>query len=466
MHVVAHLGGQVGKVLFIFPGQHDGLNAGAARGQHLLLDAAHRQHLPSQRDLAGHGQAGRGRRSCQRREKGNEHGQPGGGAVLGNGALGHMDMEVLILVKAGVYPPSHGIGADVGKGRRRGFLHDLAQLSGEHQSALARHKARFHAEGFSACLRPCQADGDPRFRFRFRGDFRIGRRSEQLDNPGRVQGAKARLVPVHNLPRRLAAQARDGAFQFANARLARIPLYQRVEPVVGECHIPGLQSGRGDLPRNKKKPRDLRLFLVRIAGQAHHFHAVLKRKGNVVFTVGGGNEKDFRQVKAYFEVVVAEMLVLFRVQRLEQGRGGIAPKIHVHLVHFIQHEQGVFHPRILDGLDQASGHGTHISAPVSAYLRFVADAAKRNTHKNTPHGAGDGLAQRCFADTGRPDQAENGTLALLVEFTHGQKFQDALLDFFEAEMVRVKHFTCLVEVDGVAGAFRPGHVAQPFQVTP
>ena len=41
-------------VLAVFRGQDDVLHPGPARGQELLLDAAHRQHIAAQRDFAGH----------------------------------------------------------------------------------------------------------------------------------------------------------------------------------------------------------------------------------------------------------------------------------------------------------------------------------------------------------------------------------------------------------------------------
>jgi hypothetical protein len=41
-------------VLLVLPRQDHFLDAGALGGQHLFLDAANRQHLALQRDLAGH----------------------------------------------------------------------------------------------------------------------------------------------------------------------------------------------------------------------------------------------------------------------------------------------------------------------------------------------------------------------------------------------------------------------------
>ncbi len=59
-----------------------------------------------------------------------------------------------------------------------------------------------------------------------------------------------------------------------------------------------------------------------------------------------------------------------------------------------------------------------------ADLRFVSHAAQRHAHKLAVGGAGDGLAQRSLADTGRPDQAKDRTLELAHALLHRQVFDE------------------------------------------
>ena len=77
-------------------GQQHSPDAGAVRPQHLLLDAADRQHLASQRDLARHRDVvARRARGEDRRHRG-EHGHPGRRPFLGLGARGNMDVDVVL----------------------------------------------------------------------------------------------------------------------------------------------------------------------------------------------------------------------------------------------------------------------------------------------------------------------------------------------------------------------------------
>ena len=53
VELVADLLGDVERVLLVALGQEHDLDAGAVRGEHLLLDAADRQRVAAQVDLAG-----------------------------------------------------------------------------------------------------------------------------------------------------------------------------------------------------------------------------------------------------------------------------------------------------------------------------------------------------------------------------------------------------------------------------
>ena len=75
-------------------GRIDGRDADAVGGQQLLLHAADRQHLAAQRDLAGHGHVAAHRHLGERRDEGRGHRDAGRRAVLGDGALGHVDVDV------------------------------------------------------------------------------------------------------------------------------------------------------------------------------------------------------------------------------------------------------------------------------------------------------------------------------------------------------------------------------------
>ena len=56
-------------------------------------------------------------------------------------------------------PSSDGVALDVGEGDPGGLLHDVAQLPGEHQPALAGHRRRFDEEDVSARAGDGEAGG-------------------------------------------------------------------------------------------------------------------------------------------------------------------------------------------------------------------------------------------------------------------------------------------------------------------
>jgi hypothetical protein len=68
------------------------------------LQAADRQHLAAQRDLAGHRHVLADLAPGQRRDERGRHRDPGRGAVLGDGAGRDVDVDVALVEEAGARP--------------------------------------------------------------------------------------------------------------------------------------------------------------------------------------------------------------------------------------------------------------------------------------------------------------------------------------------------------------------------
>src|SRR5207244_13297892 len=77
--------GDVLEVLLVPPRQDHALDAGAPGGEHLLLDAADRQDLAAQGDLAGHGKVRTDRAAGQQRGERGGDGDHGRRPVLRDG---------------------------------------------------------------------------------------------------------------------------------------------------------------------------------------------------------------------------------------------------------------------------------------------------------------------------------------------------------------------------------------------
>ncbi len=121
---------------------------------------------------------------------------------------------------------------------------------------------------------------------------------------------------------------------------------------------------------------DVELFLFGVAFDTDDFHPVEQWPGNGVKRIGRGHEKHVRQVVFDVEEMVVECTVLFRVEHLEQGRGGIAAKVSAHLVDFVEHEDWILRPGLAQVLDDLARHGTDVGAAVAADLRLVAHPAQ------------------------------------------------------------------------------------------
>ena len=209
---------------------------------------------------------------------------------------------------------------------------------------------------------------------------------------------------------------------------------------------------------------DLQLFLLRIGGHLDDLHTVQQRAGDGVHRVGRGDEHHPAQVEGQLHVVVAEGAVLFRVQHLQQGAGGVAAEVAAHLVNFVKEEHRVHGARLLDARDNPAGNRADVGAPVAADFRFIPHAAQGHLHKLAPHRLGDSPDDGGFAHAGRAHKAKDWALHVLLHAQNGQVFDNALLDLFQPVVILGQHPPGPLEVKVVGSGFSPGQVKNPFNI--
>ena len=172
-----------------------------------------------------------------------------------------------------------------------------------------------------------------------------------------------------------------------------------------------LRQARGfELLGNQEALGDLMLFLLGVARDAQHFHAILQRLRDRVQHVGGADEHDLREIVFDVQVVVGEGVVQLGVQHFHQRRRRVAAEIHGHLVHFVQHEHWIDGAGLAHHLDDLAGQGADIGAAVAANFSLIAHAAERYAHELASRGAADGHRERSLAHAWRPEEAENRAL--------------------------------------------------------
>jgi hypothetical protein len=211
----------------------------------------------------------------------------------------------------------------------------------------------------------------------------------------------------------LPEQRAELALEVPDARLAGVLGHHGAEHVVADRHLVLAQAVAVALARPQVALGDRDLLLGRVPVEAHDLHAVEQRRGDRLGHVGRGDEHDLGEVELHVEVVVAERVVLRRVEHLEQGRAGVAAPVGADLVDLVEHDHRVHRPGVPEGADEPARQGADVRAPVTADLGLVADAAERHADELASGRARDRLADRGLARSGRPDQREDGA-ALLV----------------------------------------------------
>ena len=180
--------------------------------------------------------------------------------------------------------------------------------------------------------------------------------------------------------------------------------------------------------------------------------------------VGCRDEQHAGKVQRDLEVVVAERVILRRVEDLEQRCRRVALDAHRNLVDFVEHEHRVRRLRRLQRLDDAAGHRADVGAAMSADLRFVPNAAERNPHELPVHRARDGLAERRLTDAWGSDEAEDRPLHVSFELTDREILDDALLDLVEIVVILVENPARLDRIETILGALVPRHLEHPVEI--
>ena len=264
----------------------------------------------------------------------------------------------------------------------------------------------------------------------------------------------------------LAERLAELPFELAHAGLPRVPGDDGVQGVVGDDHLAVLEAVAAHLPLEQVVAGDGDLLVLGVAVDADQLEAVEQRPGDRLEHVGGGDEQHVGEVEVDLQVVVAERVVLRRVEHLEQGRRRVAAPVAADLVHLVEQHDRVHRAGLRHGPDDPPGLRTDVGAAVSTDLGLVAHAAEGDADELATEGAGHRLAERGLADTWRSDQGQDGAglaarrpdvfdPALLAELAHREQLDDALLHLVEAGVVGVEGGARHVHVELVGGALGP-----------
>src|ERR1700722_2754010 len=292
LHGIAEVFGNLGYVFLVVLGQNHFEKAGAMGGEEFFFQSSDRQNLATQSDFASHGQVAangdlaKGAGNCR------GDGDAGRRTVFRNRALGNVHMQVEIAVEVAIQAEAVSAGTHVGHGSLRGLLHHVAEFSGKRELALAVYYRGLSTENRAADLCPGQAGDQTDF------TLLVSQSVAELDDAEEVvdvfAGDRDGVVGAlfDYLARDLAADIADFAFEIAYAGFASVGADEPPDGVVGEFDVLFRKARGQHLLLDQKLLRDLNLFLLGVAMQAQHLHAVLQGRRNGVHHVGGGHEED------------------------------------------------------------------------------------------------------------------------------------------------------------------------------
>jgi hypothetical protein len=139
----------------------------------------------------------------------------------------------------------------------------------------------------------------------------------------------------------LAGNGANLALERTHAGLACVFVDHLAQRAVGDLNLFCRQAVLLALSRNQILARDVDLFVLGVAAQRDHLHAVEQCRMDGAELICRGDEEHPRQVDGNLEVVVAEGVILRGVQYFEERCRRISLDTDRDLVDFVQHQDRV-----------------------------------------------------------------------------------------------------------------------------
>ena len=224
---------------------------------------------------------------------------------------------------------------------------------------------------------------------------------------------------------RLAQRLGQQPLELPHTRFTGVVGRDLAQRVLGDRHLVGGQRRPVPLPGQQEVAGDGDLVVLGVAVDLHQLHPVQQRRRDVLDHVGGRQEHHVGQVQIQIEVVVAERVVLRRVEHLQQGRRWVAAVVGADLVDLVEQHDGVHRPRLADGAHDAARQRADVGPPVTTDLGLVAHAAEGDANELAAQRTCHALTQRRLADAGRTGQHHHGARTTPADDLHARAGRDA-----------------------------------------
>ena len=203
-----------------------------------------------------------------------------------------------------------------------GLLHDFAKMPGHGELLAAAHPRGFDEDDVPTHRRPNEPHGysgplDALLDFLLRAELR---HAQEFADDFRCDDHLFRLV-FGNAPRLFPSDRRDLSLQVAHAGFPREAVDDFLQARVCKVDLfADFQAMFRGLLRDQILVRDVQLLLARVARQFDDLHAVAQRFRDGIHPVGRGNEQHLGKIERHIQVVIAERVVLLRIENFHQCR--------------------------------------------------------------------------------------------------------------------------------------------------
>ena len=272
------------------------------------------------------------------------------------------------------------------------------------------------------------------------------------------------LFAACDLPGHFAAHRRDFTFQVSKPRFLCVEIDNRPDTFIGELNLVLLQPMLFGLLRDEMPLCNFDLLFFGVSRQRDDLHAVTKCRLYRVEHITRRDEHHVRQIEGHTQVVIPECEVLFRIEHFEERRRRISAKVGADLIDFVHHKYRIIRSCLVNVLNDAAWHRSDVGAPMAADLGLVVYATQAHANKLPAQRPRDRFAQRRFPHARRPHKAKDRPARVLLQFPHGEVFDDPFLDLFKTVMILIQDGLCFFKIEIVFRRLGPGQRNHPVDV--
>ena len=209
---------------------------------------------------------------------------------------------------------------------------------------------------------------------------------------------------------------------------------------------------------------NLHFLRLGIALKRKNLHPVQKGLRNRIRAVGRADKQHIRQIVGYVHIMIGKVIVLLRIQHLQKRAGRITVEGLCQLIHLIQYHNRIGNAAPFHAFHNPAWHRADISAPVSAYLCLIANAAQTDSYIFSAKRLRYTLSDAGLSSSGRAHEQQDRARLLFLQPHRGDLLNHAPLNPFQPIVILIQDPFCPVQIYGPKSLLLPGKPRHKVQV--